>query len=148
MMFTLRPATAGDCRAIKDLIHQVEINPLGLDWRRFLLAIDEDGRIIGSGQVKPHFDGTCEMASIAVVPERRGEGIARAIIERLMRENPPPLYLTCLGSMQLLYIKFGFKDVPPAQMPPYFKRLWRIFKLFTFISPQDDPLSVMIWTGS
>ena len=146
-MFTLRPATAAEDHAIKDLIHQVGINPMSLDWRRFLLAVDDRGLIIGCGQVKPHFDGTCELASIAVVPEHRGEGIARALIERLMRENPPPLYLTCLKSMQPLYIKFGFRDVPPAEMPAYFRRLWRIARFVTFIAPRDNPLTVMLWEG-
>ena len=53
-MFTLRSATAADFPAIRKLIWQVGINPIGLDWRRFVLAVDEEGRLLGCGQIKPH----------------------------------------------------------------------------------------------
>ena len=79
-MYTLRPATAAEFPAIRKLIWQVGINPIGLDWRRFVLAVDEEGRMLGCGQIKPHKGGIRELASIAVVPEARGLGIARAII--------------------------------------------------------------------
>lgn len=42
--FTLRTARAEDDAAIRKLIHQVGINPLGLHWERFILAVDHWGR--------------------------------------------------------------------------------------------------------
>jgi N-acetylglutamate synthase-like GNAT family acetyltransferase len=83
-MFSLRPATEADFPAIRELIHVANINPTGLDWRRFVLAVTPDGAIIGCGQVKPHHDGSQELASIAVLPERRRQGIAKAIITLLL----------------------------------------------------------------
>ena len=38
----LRPATAADFPAIRALIRRVRINPYGLDWRRFLVAVDTE----------------------------------------------------------------------------------------------------------
>ena len=82
--FTLRPATLDDASAIRNIISQVRINPLALDWHRFVLAIDTYGLVVGCGQVKPHSDGSLELASIAVLPDWRSKGVARRIIEYLL----------------------------------------------------------------
>lgn len=121
----MRPARREDAAAIRALILAVRINPTGLVWRRFLLAVDEEDRLIGCGQVKPHRDGTYELASIAVQPQYRGRGVARAIIERLLATNPPPLYLTCRESLRPFYEKFGFVVLQEEELPPYFRRLRR-----------------------
>ena len=78
--FTLRRATNYDFPAIKNLIDAVEINPMGLDWRRFIIAVDKDDHLVGCGQVKQHKDGSLELASIAVQPDWRKQGVARAIV--------------------------------------------------------------------
>ena len=82
---------------------------MALDWRRFLVAVDEQDRVIGCGQVKPHADGTRELASLAVIPELQRQGIGKSIAEQLLAENPLPLYLTCRASLQTYYEKFGFQ---------------------------------------
>ena len=143
----LRCATQQDETAIKALIHQVGINPMGLDWRHFLLAVDENDRMTGCGQIKPHFDGTRELASIAVVPEQRGQGIARAVIEHLQAENSPPLYLTCRSMLGPMYEKFGFRALGPNELSPYFKRIWRLAGLIHRLNAEVGPLLIMIWEG-
>ncbi|MEW6029527.1 MAG: GNAT family N-acetyltransferase [Chloroflexota bacterium] len=127
---TLRPATRADDAAIKALIRSSQINPMDLDWRRFLLAVTRDGEMVGCGQVKPHSDGTRELASIAVRPAWRGRGIARLIIERLLDESPRPLYLTCASGLGPLYEKFGFRALSEREMTPYFRRLSRLATAF------------------
>ena len=125
--YSLRPATAAEFPAIRALIREAQINPTGLDWRRFLVAIDAHGRLIGCGQVKPHGDGSRELASITVVEDWRKQGVARAIIERLLDDNPGELYLTCRAELGEFYPRFGFRKVEaPDKMPPYFRRLYRI----------------------
>ena len=146
-MYNLRRATQQDDAAIKALIHQVGINPMGLDWHHFLLAVDEKDRMIGCGQIKPHFDGTCELASIAVAPERRGQGIARAVIEALLAENSPPLYLTCRSVLSSMYEKFGFRLLQRSELTPYFKRIWRLAGLMHRLNAEIGPLAIMIWEG-
>ena len=122
--FTLRPATKVDFPAIRRLIHAVGINPMALDWRRFTIAVDADDRLVGCGQVKPHKDGSLELASIAVLPEWRKQGVARAIILHLLETYPRPLYLTCRGRLGPFYEKFGFQEMTaPADLPPYFRRI-------------------------
>lgn len=143
MSFHIRPAQRQDAPAIRALVRQVRINPSSLDWQRFWLAVDDDDRIIGCGQVKPHADGTRELASIAVRPEWRGQGIARALIERLLANNPPPLYLTCRARLEALYGRFGFIPVPPAELPLYFRRIWRVYRVVHWLFREGQGLLVM-----
>jgi N-acetylglutamate synthase-like GNAT family acetyltransferase len=122
----LRRARAEDFPAIRRLIRVGRINPIGLSWQRFLVVASGDEQVLACGQIKPHGDGTRELASIAVDPAQRGRGYARRVIERLLAENDPPLYLTCRQSMGPLYEKFGFRALSPAEMTPYYRRLSRL----------------------
>jgi amino-acid N-acetyltransferase len=141
--FSLRPATLADASTIRRIISQVRINPMSLDWHRFILAIDSYGKVIGCGQVKPHSDGTNELASIAVLPEWRNKGVARRIIEYLLEQHPGRIYLTCQSQLGPLYRKFGFEVVQPAEMTPYFKRLHRIVTWIGRLSRQPGSMLVM-----
>ncbi len=141
--FSLRPATREEAKAIRLLINQVGINPTGLDWRRFLLAVDPEDQMIGCGQVKPHGDGTHELASIAVVPGWRDRGVARLIIETLIEQNPGRLYLICRSSLEPFYEKFGFLTVPIEEMPPYFRRIMRLLGVFRSLGAARQGICVM-----
>jgi N-acetylglutamate synthase-like GNAT family acetyltransferase len=103
-----RRATAKDQGPIRSLILSVGINPRGLDWRRFIVAVDERDKVVGCGQVKPHPDGSRELASIAVRQKLRKKGVASEVIRRLMDESGPPLWLMCRASLVGFYERFGF----------------------------------------
>jgi N-acetylglutamate synthase-like GNAT family acetyltransferase len=141
--YTLRPATQADAGVIRQIIHEVGINPMALDWKRFILATDAEGRVIGCGQVKVHGDGSRELASIAVLPEWRGTGIARRIIVHLLEQQPGRLYLTCRSQLGPLYEKFGFQRIQPGEMTPYFKRLSRIVSIINKLFRQHESMLVM-----
>jgi N-acetylglutamate synthase-like GNAT family acetyltransferase len=143
--YTLRPARETDDDTIKSLIHLVGINPMGLDWRRFIVAVDAQDQIIATGQIKPHGakGDIHELASIAVVPEYRGQGLARAIMEHLLRESPRPLYLTCVSSLEPFYQKFGFYSIEYDDMPRYFQRLTKLAGLVYLLASRDEKLLVM-----
>jgi N-acetylglutamate synthase-like GNAT family acetyltransferase len=145
-MFSLRPATHEDFTAIRSLIHKVNINPTGLDWRRFMVATSLDGKIIGCGQIKLHRDGDhqiYELASIAVQPEWRGQGVARALIERLLGDHPGTLYLTCRARLGSFYKRFGFRPIVKDAMPTFYRRLSRFVEIFTQRNPADEKMLVM-----
>jgi N-acetylglutamate synthase-like GNAT family acetyltransferase len=147
--FSLRPATAADDAAIHALIRAVQINPMSLDWRHFVLAVDPDGQMIGCGQVKRHSDGSYELASIAVVPEWRGRGVAREVITHLLEaysvEHPGQLiYLTCLARLGPLYARFDFRAIGPDEMTPYFRRIHRLAGWFGKLGRMPDRLLVMV----
>ena len=141
--FTLRPAREAETRVIKDLIHLVRINPMGVDWKRFVVAVNPQDEIIGIGQLKPHGREILELASIAVHPEYRSQGIARAIIEYLLKEGPRPLYLMCESSNGPLYEKFGFRAIPYDEMPRYFQRISKLAGLASTLSHSDEHILIM-----
>ncbi len=130
-MVQLRPATQSDQPMIERIIHKAGINPMALDWHRFIIADDADG-IVGIGQIKPHDDGSRELASIAVIPQRQGQGIARQIIQALLAQDAQrgALYLTCREQLEPFYTRFGFHTIERAEMPPYFKRMIRLANIF------------------
>lgn len=141
--FTIRPARESESKTIEDLIHAVGINPMGLDWKRFVVAVDAQDQIIATGQIKPHGRDIYELASIAVVPEYRGQGLARAIIELLLTDSPRPLYLTCISSLESFYEKFGFSAVEYEEMPRYFQRISKLAGLVFLLASREQKLLVM-----
>ncbi|MGD0877945.1 MAG: GNAT family N-acetyltransferase [Anaerolineales bacterium] len=142
--FVVRSATRQQFSEIRALIHGVNINPTGLDWRRFLVAVTSDNALLGCGQIKPHFDGSRELASIAVKEHVRGQGVARAIIQELLnRETTRPLYLMCRARLEPLYVKFGFCAINQAEMPRYFQQISRAERVFNSKAPAEDRLMVM-----
>ncbi len=142
-MTTIRPARETESARIRDLINLVGINPLGLDWKRFVVAVNERDEMIGCGQLKPHGPEIQELASIAVYPEHRGKGVARLIIEHLLKDSPRPLYLTCLSTNGPLYEKFGFRAISQAEMPRYFQRLSKLASVMFTFSNKGEHLLVM-----
>jgi N-acetylglutamate synthase-like GNAT family acetyltransferase len=141
--FTLRPATLADASTIRNIISQVRINPMALDWHRFVLAVDAYGMVIGCGQVKPHSDGSIELASIAVLPDWRSKGVARRIIEYLLEQHPGRIYLTCQSELGPMYQKFGFQVIQRAEMTPYFRRLSQIINWIGKLTRLPRTLLVM-----
>lgn len=141
--FSLRPARESDSRQIQHLIHLTGINPTGLNWKRFIVAVNERDEMIGCGQVKPHGEGILEIASLAVYPEYRGRGVARAILEHLLQHSPRPLYLMCASSLEPFYEKFGFRRLTYEEMPRYFQRIARLAGLLTSLARRQEQLLVM-----
>jgi N-acetylglutamate synthase-like GNAT family acetyltransferase len=130
--FQIRPAKAADQIVIRSLIRTVGINPLGLDWRRFYLAVDSDDQVIGCGQIKVHSDGSRELASIAVKENWRLQGVATRIIETLLNGKQGNIWLMCQSEMVPFYEKFGFHEVLLTEdLPPYFRRVVRLWGVIT-----------------
>jgi N-acetylglutamate synthase-like GNAT family acetyltransferase len=141
--FTLRPARESDAGQIKDLIHLVGINPMGLDWKRFVVVVNDHDEMIGVGQLKPHGEDILELASIAVYPEHQGQGIGRMIIEYLLKNSPRPLYLMCESSRGPLYEKFGFREIAYEEMPRYFQRMSKLAGLVATLARREEKLLIM-----
>lgn len=142
-MFALRPATESDAATIRRIIHQAHINPMDLHWQRFILAVDEQGQVIGCGQVKQHGDGSLELASIAVIPAWQKRGVASQIIEHLLSKYPGRLYLTCQSSLEPFYERFGFRAIGLVEMPPHFQRMARLVNRLQRLFSLSEGLSVM-----
>ena len=141
--FTLRPARETDFKAIKRLIRLGGINPMGLDWKRFLVAVNVDDQVIACGQIKPHGQGILELASISVHPASRKQGIARAIVEHLLAGSPRPLFLMCRSGLGSLYQKFGFRRLEYDEMPRYFQRMVKLVDFAKAFSNTNETLLIM-----
>lgn len=144
---TIRTATEADQPTIRRLIKEAGINRMRLHWSNFLVA-EEDGTIVGIGQVKAHGDGSRELASIAVIPTRQGQGVGSALIKTLLVHEHGVVYLTCRRQLQGYYERFGFRRLDPAEFPPYFRRLipvinvvGRLFRVKILVMQRDAPLS-------
>jgi N-acetylglutamate synthase-like GNAT family acetyltransferase len=60
----IRPARAEDRATITAMVRGARLNPMDLQWSRFLVAEDETG-IVGVGQIRP-YPGASELASLVV----------------------------------------------------------------------------------
>jgi len=138
----LRPATQADQKTIEQIIHAANINPMSLDWHRFIVA-EDDGRIVGIGQIKPHGDSSRELASIAVIPERQGQGIGGEITRTLVASANGPLYLTCRQPLETYYTRFGFRRIDPDEMTPYFRRIVSLANALMSVSGRGGRIIVM-----
>lgn len=139
----IRRARPSDQEAIRGMVREMRLNPLGLHWDRFLVASGSDGQLFGLGQIKGHRDGSNELASIAVVPRLRGQGLARVLIEALLRDQPPPVYLTCRSRLIPFYERFGFRTVAGQDLSPYFRRLRRLASLLSPLLPRAGGMTIM-----
>jgi amino-acid N-acetyltransferase len=124
----LRRATEADQDRIKEIIHEVGINPSGLSWQRFLLA-EVAGTVIGTGQIKPHGDGSRELASIAVLPAYEHRGIGSQIIRALLEGESDTIYLMCQRRNEAFYQGFGFSAIAEDQMPRALRRIYYVVRV-------------------
>jgi N-acetylglutamate synthase-like GNAT family acetyltransferase len=125
---TIRPATLADQSTIRRLIKEAGINRMSLNWPNFVVA-EDDGAIVGVGQVKTHGDGSRELASLAVIPNRQSGGIGSALIKTLLAREHGVVFLTCRRELQGFYERFGFRRLEPAEFPPYFRRMIPIINM-------------------
>ncbi|PKO08716.1 MAG: hypothetical protein CVU40_13925 [Chloroflexi bacterium HGW-Chloroflexi-2] len=143
--YIIRKATREDAAFIRRLIWRVGINPLGLDWQRFVVAVHEHGVRIGCAQVKSHKDGSLELASVAVVPLYRHQGVAEMMIREILKNQNPPIYLTCRSSLVSFYERFGFTELLELEtMPAYFRKVKRVFNWLEK-RKRVERLAVMSW---
>jgi len=112
-----------------------------------MIVASEDGRLLACAQIKPHSDGTRELASLAVIPECRGRGLARRLVEHALAQNAPPLHLTCARRLQPLYERFGFRRLRQNEMPPDLGWLARMVNGPARLLRRADPMLVMRWDG-
>jgi amino-acid N-acetyltransferase len=117
----IRPATETDRAAILRLMRPLDYNRINLHPDCFLV-VEENGEVIGIGQIKYHREGTAELASLVVAAERRGEGIGTVLVQRLVARHRGPLYLFCLAGLESYYAPLGFVRVERRQLP-----LWLAF---------------------
>jgi N-acetylglutamate synthase-like GNAT family acetyltransferase len=130
MAITIRPARQEDQPTIVSFIRQAKINPRNLHWQNFLVA-EENGTVVGIRQVKVHSRGTREVASGFVLPEYRRRGISAHLMNELLARETGPLYTMVSQKRASYYEQFGFRLVDVDELPPDFRKEYRIGRIVT-----------------
>jgi N-acetylglutamate synthase-like GNAT family acetyltransferase len=159
----LRAATAVDQDAIRAMIRAARLNPMHLVWTNFVVAeeiapagdtapgcarqVNSAGRVVGVAQIKPHRDGSRELASVAVLPSHQGQGIGARMIEVLLAREASNVYLYCGDIMPAYYRRFGFVEVAASELPVAIRRWFRLGRaavaLLTLLPGEKHSLHAM-----
>jgi amino-acid N-acetyltransferase len=154
MSIIIRAAAAADQRTITSLVRGAGLNPMRLAWPNFLVAerVWMDGsQLVAVGQLRPHKDGTVELASLVVIPEEQGRGIGGLLVETLIRKANGKLYLMCNAPKVPFYQQFGFYELlTRAEMPRSLRRMHRMIRLVEGLLAfwAKEPLHVAIMAHS
>ena len=125
---TIRPAIETDQIAIRTLVHSERLNPYGLDWPNFMVAVI--GRaLVGAVQLRRHRDGSRELGSLVVRQEARRRGIASRLINALLAGTNERVLLITIESFAARYERWGFRRIEPAVAPAAIRRNYRIGSL-------------------
>lgn len=128
-MIIIRAAEAADQLPITRLVRGAQLNPLQLAWPHFVVAekvTPTQRTLVGAGQLRPHADGSRELASLVVLPAYQQRGLGGALIHALLGRAPFPLYLYCQGALVPYYTRFGFRVATADELPPSLARDYRI----------------------
>lgn len=109
--------------------------------RAAYFVAEADGKILGGGGIYPTEglpEDTCELVKMYLLPEARGIGLGRALIEKCLevaKENGfQQVYLETLDELHLalkIYAKFGFQylNAPMGNSKHFGCGLWMLKKL-------------------
>jgi len=125
----IRSARVQDQETIVNLVHRAHLNPMDLQWQRFLVAEDEMG-IVGVGQIRPHRDAR-ELSSLVVREDQRGNGIGEQLVNTLITQSPGTLYLFCRSQLESYYARFGFRAISVKEAPPSLRLRYAIGRFVT-----------------
>jgi N-acetylglutamate synthase-like GNAT family acetyltransferase len=147
---SVRWAGAEDEQAILAMVRKAPLLQAGVTWRGFMVA-EEAGRVVGAGRIKHLPDGSRELASLVVVPERRGHGIAAVIVRALLAASPPPVYGFCLSHLREYYETFAGHVVDASTLPPSILREYRYVdrcnRVLGWLQGKTYKLIAMRWDG-
>ena len=117
----IRRATEWDQQAIRALVRSERLNPNGLYWQNFLVAVTA-GSIIGAVQMRKHTDGSRELGSLVVTREARGYGIASRLIDALLAQERQPVWMITAEANAGTYARWGFRQIEARAAPVKVRR--------------------------
>ena len=137
MEIRIRRAVPADQRDIQRMVRRAGLNPVNVRWQNFVVADvagpapkpDSRRLIIGAGQLRPHRDGSRELASLVVAPDYRRRGVGGAIVRQLLSGQRGAVYLFCESGLESFYARFDFRCVPRQALPPPLARVHRLANL-------------------
>jgi amino-acid N-acetyltransferase len=124
----IRPARVGDVPAIQDLIRTFadrklmirrSLGELYETIREFLVAIDDDGRIVGCAALHVFWEDLAELKCLAVSETVQGRGVGRMLVDacwEAARELEIPTLFT-LTYVPGFFEKCGYARIDKAELP-------------------------------
>lgn len=109
----IRPACADDREAVQDLLEPEEVEQAFVP-SQFLVA-ETDKAVVGCARCKPLPEGGLELANVVVAPDRRGQGIGRALVHEALADVSEPVHALCLEPE--FFERIGFERaqaLPPS----------------------------------
>ena len=121
----VRPAVAGEEAAVRALMRGERVNPLGIDWRNFVVAV-RDGAVVGCVQLRPAGPGAVEVGSLVVRADLRGGGLGGRLLEAaLARVGGRRAFIVVAAAPGGRgYERWGFRPVGLAAAPWTVRRNW------------------------
>lgn len=99
-----------------------------------LFVAYQDGQPVGCVALRDLGDGACEMKRMFVPAKHRGQGVGRALADRIITEAKAAGYKRMRldtsvrqGEAMRLYERSGFKRIPPYYELPDDLRSWLVF---------------------
>ncbi len=129
-----------------DHIEEMGLDETAFRSRDYVIAMDEhENERAGFGRVRIHKtdDGEhCELTSIGVLPEWRGQGVGAHVVERLVRtanDQGFDVVYSLTGETEYL-AQFGFKPIEPANLPEVLQR--RLEEKQESLDPSAVPMRI------
>jgi len=124
----VRAATIADMRQVEPLIATFAQRNLMLHkthdqlarlFREFVVAVDEEGEVLGCGALRVYTESLAEVASLAVAEHAHGLGIGRRIVEALVGEARALGIATvfALTLQESFFHRAGFRTVAKEMFP-------------------------------
>lgn len=116
-----RKSTKSDLAQIEAILDLVFGNKRDIDKNYFWVAVDGD-KVVGCARVID-LQGCLELASVAVLPEYRQQGIGGELTKRALDDfKGKPVYLFCRQETKSFYQNFGFAVLDGKELPPQFQK--------------------------
>ncbi len=136
-MIIIRAAEPADQIPITRLVRGARLNPLHLEWPNFIVAEEVTPTLrmlVGAGQLRPHADGSRELASLIVLPAYQQRGLGGQLIQALFARAEFPIYLYCRGDLVPYYERYGFYVISGDDLPPSLARHYRISQAIIWVA--------------
>ncbi len=112
----LRVATPAEAQWVNERYEEVRFVPSDLARETVIIA-EIDSVPAGLGRLVPVDDRSCELGGMLVFESFRGRGVAKALIDELLRHaNGRDVYCIPFADLESLYASAGFartEDAPP-----------------------------------
>jgi N-acetylglutamate synthase-like GNAT family acetyltransferase len=113
-MIQIRNATKKDVETIRQILKDVDEQTSSMSFNNFRVA-ENEGKIVGTVKLD-EYDDFIFLSSLAVSPGMQKRGIAKEIMNHVLKDSTKAIYLYTV--LPEFFLKFGFKVVEaPEKLP-------------------------------